>query len=534
MSLSQSWLPPFDHPRSNPSSSVSRSSLAAQPVTPVSNSNLSLDSSYLNTLHTRAISLQRDLQSLLDAQSNHLNSTARDIDAPTTSTASVASTNSTIHNGRVIPVCQPQYVPLSLSQVRSSFSTTMIELSTLRAEEARIHSSTLAALTATKGDINIWKSRRQALSGEVAQIEQTPQVTRLQILRKEGLSLDTEIQALELQLSEKRSQQRALRAEVGTLENSVASTLSSYQASKRLLDDEITTFLATEIQSLRLHDNQRNKKDRKARWMTRSWSQETHKDTSEEGLEDALTAALEEVDLGITKARQEQDVAEAEHMALEEGTQIWSDVINEIRKFERALAKWMKQQSSKPKSDMTDESPTSASQDLIHRWNNTIEEIQGHLGYIEGRGWNLLVCCIGAELAALGLGRDAFAAIMDEGNDDAGMVDNVRTTPVEDDAPNIMFTASIEKRHARSKSTQPNNEQYVHDNAHPKLGLAHRRGSVQVEENGRRGSATQLSPVRTYVAKRPVRLESEDEDDDRDEDEDDDDAPDDDMLISGE
>lgn len=404
----------------------------------------------------------------------------------------------------------------------------MTELSAIRGEESSLYSTTLASLSATASSINSWQSRRRELDAEVAHIEHTPEVHKLEQLKQDDTSLNTEIEALEIQLLEKRSQQRAIRAEIKTLENSVAGTLSSYQASEQILDNEIQAFLAN--QALRPNQDWRRKKRDAAKWMARSWSQQAHDEPSRQGLEAALAAVLEEVNSKAEEARREQDVAGAEQVALEEGVEVWNSVVFRLSYFEKTLGKWMKTQQQQQQQRQWEDQQYGggdANAEILDIWDEMIQELQEHLEYVEEKGWNLLTCSIGAEVAALKLGRTAFTRMLGGQTDEADPDNEEDAGLLKTESPHILFTGSIKpKQDIENEEDERGDATTV---AHP--GSATRRGSARLSGDFTFKSARNMSPVRTYVPRRPVQLESENEDYE-DEDEDDDDAPDADMLIS--
>jgi len=395
----------------------------------------------------------------------------------------------------------------------------MTELSAIRGEESSLYSTTLASLSATASSINSWQSRRHTLDEEVAQIEHTPEVSRLEQLKQGNTSLNTEIEALELQLLEKRSRQRATRAEIKTLENSVAGTLSSYQASEQILDDEIQAFLAD--QALGPNQDWRRKKKDAAKWMTRSWSQQAHSEQNREGLDEALIAVLEEVNGKTEEAIREQAVAKAEQVALEEGIETWNSVVSKLRSFENTLGKWMKIQQQQRQQEDQQNGDLDNMAEILDIWEETIHELQEHLEYVEKKRWNLLMCSIGAEVAALKLGQAAFTRMLGGQTDEAGL-DNREDIEAGTESPEIPFTSSI-------KTPQDTENEEV--DCERAAAADTRRGSARLNVDIKSKSSRPISPVRTYVSRRPVQLESEAEEEE-DEDEDDDDAPAADMLIS--
>jgi len=58
--------------------------------------------------------------------------------------------------------------------------------------------------------------------------------------------------------------------------------------------------------------------------------------------------------------------------------------------------------------------------DVLELMDQTMRELEVRLAYVEEQGWNLLVCAIGAEVQAFGLGRDMLAEMLEIGGESGG------------------------------------------------------------------------------------------------------------------
>jgi len=116
-----------------------------------------------------------------------------------------------------------------------------------------------------------------------------------------------------------------------------------------------------------------------------------------------------------------QSDAEKEKQALEEGTKLWREVVHRIREFEhdlRAQTKVHISQSHMPLTNVTTPMTMTATSTmdgystddsgigLLSKLGSLVTFLEEALAKAESQNWNLLVCAIGAEVAAFEQARD--------------------------------------------------------------------------------------------------------------------------------
>ena len=110
--------------------------------------------------------------------------------------------------------------------------------------------------------------------------------------------------------------------------------------------------------------------------------------------------------------QERKEQVETEQRALDEGAQIWKDAASAVIQLEKTLAHEM-QELGLPKTEeahmgnmeqgtRSDDSMTK----VVEHMDRTIRHLERSLSVAQTRSWNLLTCCIGAELEALYQGRE--------------------------------------------------------------------------------------------------------------------------------
>lgn len=363
----------------------------------------------LTPLHRQSRSLEHTLQSLLDAQADGLLAGLRgapvspDLAASTTAntsmnasfaTAPTSSSSRILSSSRVLPIRQPEERPLSLAQARRSIWDTMRRLSTLKVHEAEVLGHALAEDEDTVARIDGWIAKREGLETEMDGVRADGSGARAEALREEDGALGAEIQAVEVRLAELKSQQRAVRHELQTLENGVQARLSSYRESARMLEREVETFLKSPPTSLPPLAATGDAKG-KGRVDTDSY---LTLPANRRTLEMARDYVFAERSAAEARLRS----VEAEQEALAEGANMWNEVIGEVSAFERTLRQRIRNLGRQ-------EGDAGSHQDrdeVLRKMDETLDSVQTKVAVAETKSWNLLMVAVGAELDALTQGRD--------------------------------------------------------------------------------------------------------------------------------
>jgi hypothetical protein len=338
--------------------------------------------------------LQRQIQSLLDAQSDGLLASMRspghansDITSNKSSNTPLSAVGSPERGVRTIPVRQPPRKKTGLRAARKGILKSMSDLLSLREEERRLIQSRIQQRQDTIAEIDTFANKKERLEKTISDIENDREGKRARELKGEAKSLEQEIEELELKLADMKARHRHIIQEVSRIENSVDAKLSSYKESLSIVDIEISRYLGSPpLQPLRpdvdrssfysLHPKRRTLEMARDHWRTEQTE---------------LKERLHNVDLEIA--------------ALDDGGPLWQSVVKEISAFERRLKGEMQQSIILSKSMLPDVENLADQQEqgkrIIADLEITTRLIEEKLEVAEEKDWRLLVCSIGAELQAL-------------------------------------------------------------------------------------------------------------------------------------
>lgn len=409
------------------------------------------DESAWVSLQRRERSIQKDVQKLLDVQSAGLlaglgrgplsPSPGPDMSSdassswgrsrgntPTAESVRTASTPSlrlptdrATASGAVIPVRQPRPKKLGLRAARSGLARSITQLANLKAEE----DATLAAALKTRKraltQLRKLASRREGIVDELRSLEVDdgePLTRELITLNSAHTETTKQIAELERQLAMLRSRKRTLEGRIADAESQREAGLSGYQGALKEVDEQLTAVLSRpsvqplDVEALgglaperppdaRDEDDPgpggdvaasspggveflRLRPERRTTEMARSWW---------------------EGEVEILERR--KHAVGAERAALEEGGAVWEDVVRLVSGFESSLRKQMSEgDSADANGDAMGKgkAPMLTPEDKLKAQLGKMAEIMTglgkHLWTAEDKGWNLLICAVGAELEA--------------------------------------------------------------------------------------------------------------------------------------
>ncbi|OJJ44581.1 hypothetical protein ASPZODRAFT_18159 [Penicilliopsis zonata CBS 506.65] len=355
--------------------------------------------------------IQRHLQTLIDAQSEGLLAgLGGQNPEESVSNGSLTPTSSErtgLQGPRTIPVRQPTRKKIGLRGAREGILRSMNELLSLREDEQDILSMRLDDREGALGEVDNLIGKRLGLQKSITDIQQSGEGQHTTELKQEARTLEAEIRELETKLLEMKVRHRQVLDEITVVENSVEANLSSYKASLALLDSNIRAYL----QSPPVEPLTQNTKEttfyslppkRRTLEMAKEHWQAEHK---------RLHKRREEVGLEIE--------------ALDEGGNLWKQVINQVSSFEKRLRAemytLMRDQSDLVEADDTSrrEKEDQAKKNIIKDLERTSHAVEEKLDHAEEKDWKLLICCIGAELEALREAREMLLGVFDRYEDDA-------------------------------------------------------------------------------------------------------------------
>jgi hypothetical protein len=352
-----------------------------------------------------AKTLERTFQTLLDAQSEGLSSggvgaaagdDGSSIGSPTPTPSLVATSPSSTTKPKTLPIRQPKAKKITLRGARRGLEKYMLEFAALKREEMALIEQEVASRDTALVQVSDLSNRRRLLEDEIQKIKSEEAPVGL---RAEVQEVEQQIQQVEATLFELRSKQRILRGQLSEMESSRDSELSSYTESLALNERQAKSLLRRPPVQHSLNTNQDAgmyalKPERRTLHMAQEqWTRE------------------------VEILAQRRSHVEDEKTALIEGSKLWRDVVQKIRAFEKDLKTQTKELAAQPVADVPSSTldgeeteRTSVEKysvkNVLNKLTNLISSLEQDLQNAEAKGWNLLVCAIGAELTAFEQARD--------------------------------------------------------------------------------------------------------------------------------
>lgn len=352
----------------------------------------------LVVLERRERAIQRDLQLLLDAQSAGLihgfggggGEEASDAGSNTPTTRSVngssARRGSGSGNRGIMPVRQPKSKPIGLRGARRGLLREMGELVEVKDEEATVLNNEISRREILLRKIGTWEERISGVKGKLetanGEVEESREIKEL---KSEEKAVDAEIREMEDRLAAMKARKRWLGERIKEGVNKREAKLSSYRGALKEAEAEVKEFLrrppiATSVIMGEEEGFSALPPSRRTLGMARDWwAKEIH----------ALKERKGEV--------------ETEREALEEGARLWGESVKAVVGFEDELRVQMGSRDG----DLRGQ---------IGKMRSVIEALENVRDGAEERGWNLLVCAVGAEVEAFKQGRGILMGAL-------GMVD---------------------------------------------------------------------------------------------------------------
>ncbi|KAK5045428.1 hypothetical protein LTR84_009292 [Exophiala bonariae] len=358
-------------------------------------------------------SLERTLQGLLDAQSEGLSAgvSADEVDnvssvgSPTPTPSVVTPTTRRDSGLKTIPIRQPKAKKISLRRARMGLGKAMKEFADLKTHELKLIEREVVVRDEALKQVSDLSNQRTVLDDKIYQIQHQDTSVGLQ---SEVQKVEQEIREVENTLFELKARHRQLKARLREEDSTKGSRLSSYSESLRLNDTQTRTFLRHPPVPQGLRPDFSSgmyalKPERRTLQMAQEqWT--TEKDV-----------------LNLRKS----DV-ESEKLALEEGSSLWRDVVGRITAFEQELRAQTRDLSQSQLQSYAGDPALAklgldaSMQVILSKLSALMEDLERDLNVAEQRGWNLLVCAIGAERAALELARGLLVETSDVANGGGG------------------------------------------------------------------------------------------------------------------
>lgn len=341
--------------------------------------------------------LQAYLQELLDAQSEGLlaglGTDTQDTASSTgsrTPTVSESGARNVSKPRSVIPVRQPKPKKIGLRSARRGISKTIRELSQIKDEEARVLQYEIDQRDSSLSTIENMSSKEQGLREAISEFQAEPATTRISDLKATERELGNEIHELETRLFKMQARQRHLLREIQAADNGVQSKLSSYKNALQLAEKEARSFLARPP----LQEDGANQK--RGVW--------------------ALPPQRRTLEMAREQLREEQngfgsqiEGLMGEKQALDEGGNVWADVVREVGELETMLQGEMQTLNSSSHGKKAE----GGMRRILERMRDAQRHVEELLRISEEKDWKLLVCCIGAELEALVEGQSVLGEALE-------------------------------------------------------------------------------------------------------------------------
>jgi len=343
-------------------------------------------------LERREKAIHTELQSLLDAQSaglvqgfggNSGRDGSSDAGSSTPTTRSLSMQRDAKKSaGGVTPVRQPKRKVVGLRGARRGLLRDIGELVAIKSEEAGVLDNEIGRREEVLERVAEWEKRiegvRAQLSaasgiGKAENATANEEAMEIAELRTEEVALDNEIREMEDRLLQMKARKRWLGERIKESTNKQEARLSSYRGALREVESEVKQFLKRPpIPVSVVMGNEESftalPSSRRTLGMAKEWWNK-------------------EVD---TLQARKADV-EKEKEALQEGAGIWQRSIDLVIEFEDDLRRQMA--SNEPQgADML--------QRQVVKMGDVIGKLESSMRVAEEKGWNLLICAVGAELEA--------------------------------------------------------------------------------------------------------------------------------------
>lgn len=384
-------------------------------------------------IRRREKALEKEAQQLLDLQASGLiagstgATTPADRDeysdtgtsTPTGSTTAKLRMVNSLHiptrstpEGNVIPVRQPRpSQPRGLRSARTGLRRTMSALAQLKIEEGTHIEDALADRRKALSQLSQLGLRREGVSAELHTLEEDEEEPLGQELRDLGSryeSVTKEIRELEERLVGMRNQRRWIRGRIEDVRNRREAGLSGYRGALKDIDLEMTAIVTRpSVQPLDLEVT-----SLKARAEAPSTGGLEFMQMIPERRTAEMAKAWWESEVAILE-RQRFEV-DADRRALEEGGAVWAEVTQLVSDYESRLRQLMKGEQTSVSVKGKEKSPSQ--EDLIRGqlsdMRKIMEDLEAHQHEAQEKGWNLLICAIGAELEAFTEAQEMLGALL--------------------------------------------------------------------------------------------------------------------------
>ncbi|KAJ5041562.1 uncharacterized protein L3040_005143 [Drepanopeziza brunnea f. sp. 'multigermtubi'] len=350
-------------------------------------------------LERRERAIQEDLQLLLDAQSAGLvqgfggagagevyggeGSSDAGSRSSTPTARSLQRRSSREQSRGVVPVRQPKGRVLGLRAARRWLLRDMAELVRVKEEQSGVLMWEIERRGEILGTLDAWERKIEGVKGRLSELSSGDgedavaaggeEVQEIEELKIEEAAVENEIREMEDRLAQMKARRRWLGERIKERVNRREARLSSYRGALREVESEVSEFLRRPPipVSMVMGDEEGFTSlptSRRTLGMAKEWW------TKE-----------------VSKLKLRQEEVENEKSALEEGARMWEESFKVVMTFEDDLRKQMAS---------TDAQNLEMLRKQTGTMGEVIEKLSGTVRTAEEKGWNLLICAVGAELEA--------------------------------------------------------------------------------------------------------------------------------------
>ncbi|CAK7208671.1 hypothetical protein SEUCBS140593_000251 [Sporothrix eucalyptigena] len=346
--------------------------------------------------------------------------------------------------GAVIPVRQPRPRKLGLRAARSGLARSISLLADLKAEEDASLTTALLARKRALAHLRRLSGRRDDIARELQTLETDngePLTRELITLRSAHASTSQQIAELEGQLAMLKQRKRTLETRIEDTMSQRESGLSGYRGALKEVEAQLTAVLRRPpIQPLDADTfgaggaGRADQQEGGIRLEDRDSALDDADADASAGMEflrllpERRTAEMAKFwwDNEMRLLEKRRTEVGAERAALEEGGVIWQEAVQLVSDFEANLRKEMaagndgtgdgEDDGNPSKGKARAPTPEDRMRIQLQTMTTVIKGLRGHLRTAEDRGWNLLICAIGAELEAFQEARNILCqALRDAG-----------------------------------------------------------------------------------------------------------------------
>ncbi|KAI9051816.1 hypothetical protein LZ554_004079 [Drepanopeziza brunnea f. sp. 'monogermtubi'] len=350
-------------------------------------------------LERRERAIQADLQLLLDAQSVGLvqgfggagpgevhggdGSSDAGSRSSTPTARSLQRRSSREQSRGVVPVRQPKGRVLGLRAARRGLLRDMGELVRVKEEQRGVLMGEIERRGEILGTLDGWERKIEGVKGRLSEFSSGysenavagggEEVQEIEELKIEEVAVENEIREMEDRLAQMKARKRWLGERLKERVNRREARLSSYRGALREVESEVSEFLRRPPipVSMVMGDEEGF--------------------TSLPASRRTLGMAKEWWTKEVSKLKLRQEEVENERSALEEGARMWEESFKVVMTFEDDLRKQMAS---------TDAQNLEMLRKQTGKMGEVIEKLSGTVRTAEEKGWNLLICAVGAELEA--------------------------------------------------------------------------------------------------------------------------------------